>query len=526
MERVHIRILEGLNKYDKIFILYLVFLFIFLFSTFEFNSLLADEGTHLLLSAFYKDLISDILQTKNFSFTHAYNFGIKYLVHYPKLQIAYPPLYHLSVALAFSLSGLSESVGRLVNLIYAMGTFVLFYLLARKYFSSKAAFISTFLFSFSSFSLFYASRAMQDFTMFFFLLLAVYVFLVAIKNLTKLSKRSLALFVLSGFSSFLVAMGKQIGGIVIPFFLIVLAYNFLNKREDRLVIAMNSLVLLLGFFIPLLPYLVILNSVGGLEINRLVAVEYAFQQGEPTSFLDLYFWVWYLIKPALDMPFFLVLFFIFIYFIYRKEKHWKFLLLWFLLFYFFLSLIPNKEPRFFQLFFLPAYVVAGFYLSNLKNTKVLLMIAFLLIYFFVSLFQFISTVQYYPSKEITKEVFEITRGNVALFSEADPLFSSVLMWHLRVLDKNISIAIYRACIFDNKTLDETISIMRENNIHILVYQTWDRRNIENIRPYLNLREGVTVNNLTTEIYTVKNYSTQSTKKCNYVCLTREKICVS
>jgi hypothetical protein len=108
MESVYIRILEGLNKYDKIFILYLVFLFIFLFLTFEFNSLLADEGTHLLLSAFYKDLIFNILQTRNFSFNHAYEFGIRYLVHYPKLQIAYPPLYHLTTAIVFSLFGLSE----------------------------------------------------------------------------------------------------------------------------------------------------------------------------------------------------------------------------------------------------------------------------------------------------------------------------------------------------------------------------------------------------------------------------------
>lgn len=516
------------DKYDKILFAYLFILGVFLFLTFPFNSLVADEGTHLILSVFYRDLIFYLFETGDFSFDNAYNYGINYLVHYPKLQIAYPPLYHLTNALAFTLFDISETVGRVVNSLYALGSFLLFYLIIKKFFNPKTALLSTFLFSFSPLSLYYSSRAMQDFTMFFFLLLSVYIFSFAIKHITKISRRSFLLFSLVGFTVFLAAMGKQMGGIVIFFFLIILAYRFL-KQKNKKPIALNSTVLLCAFLIPLIPYLIVLEAVGGFEINKLVAIGYAYDQGEPTSLFDPYFWVWYPVNASLHAPFTPLFLLVFIFFIYRKEKYWKPLLLWFLVFYVSLTLIPNKEPRFFQIFFLPAYLVAGLYLTRIKTAgKQLFLPAFLLSYSIISLFIFVPTIQYYPSKEISQQTFSLLpkNANIALFSEADPLFSSVIIWNIRVLDEDKNIQIFRACIFDNKTKEEILQTLKENNIHTIVYQTWNPNpKINEIKNNIQLTSTITLNNFTTEIYTVKNFTAVKREKiCNYICLTREKVC--
>lgn len=525
-----------LHKEDKIAIIYLASLFIFLFFTFKFNSLLADEGTHLLLSIFYKDLITHLLQTKDFSFQNAYLYGINYLVHYPKLQIAYPPLYHLTVAFAFSIFNISETVGRVINLIYAIGSFLLFYLIIRKFFNPKTALLATLLFSFSPFSLFFASHAMQDFTMFFFLLLAVYIFSIAMQFLNKLSKCYILLFALTGFSAFLAAMGKQMGGIVIFFFLIILAYQFTRQRKYRKPIVINMLALSLAFFLPLVPYLIILSAVGGIEINKMVAIGYATEQGEPTSLLNSYFWLWYLIKASVHAQFTPILLLIFVWFVYKKQKYWNFLLLWFLVFFITLTLIPNKEPRFSQLFLLPTYATTGLFLEKLttsfKKKRLIgnfLLIIFLLFYFIVSLSTFIPTIQYYPSKELSHQIFYLLpkNANIALFSEADPLFSSVVMWHIRTLDKDKNVQIFRACIFNNKTPEEILQAIKENNIYAIVYQTWNPNpQLENIKNELKLASKVTSYNFTTEIYIVKNFVSKEREKiCNYICLTREEICI-
>lgn len=494
----------------------MIFLFISLYLVSQDSSLLSDEGTHLLLSVFYKDLITNIIQTGDLSFESMYQYGINYLVYYPKLQIAYPPLYHLTTALGFSIFGLSESIGRLVNILYAIGTFTLFYIIIRKYFNSKIAFVSSLLFSLSPFALFYSTRALQDFTVLFFLLLSVYIFSKA------LEKRQLRFFVLAGFTAFLAAMGKQMGGIIIFFYLFYLIWKKYPWK--------NIIVVFLAFLIPLIPYLLILNSVGGFDINKMVAIEAAAIQGEPTSIFNPYYWTQYLITPVYFAPFIPILLLFFFFYIYQKKPYWKEILLWFLLFYFLLSLIPNKEPRFSQFFMLPVYLTAGYYLVKLKIKQIkpkIMLSVFLLGYLIISLLIFIPTMQYYPSKEISEQVFEKTKGNVALFSEADPFFSSVLMWHIRTLDKDKNIQIFRACIFNNKNQEEILEIIKKNNIYYIVYQTWNPRDIEQIKPYLNLEDRVINYNLTTETYVMKDFTFKKQEKiCNYICLTKEKLCKS
>lgn len=520
-----------ISKYDKVFLACMAALFIFLISTFQYNSIVADEGTHLLLSVFYKDLATNIFQTGDFSFQHIYQYGINYLIHYPKLQIAYPPLYHLTNAAAFSVFGLSETIARTVNLIYAIGAFSLFYLIVKKYFSAKTALLSAVLFSFSPISLFFSSRALQDFSMFFFLLFSVFIFSSALQHLAKPSKRSVLLFSLVGFASFLAAMGKQMGGVVIFFFLAILAYNFLRQKKYRKQTLANSAVLLFAFLLPLIPYFFILNAVGGIEINKMVAIGYASEQGEPTSLADPMFWLWYPIKASVAAPFTPLFLMAFAFFVFRKQNHWKPLLLWFSIFFVLLTLIPNKEIRFFQIFFLPAYLAAGFYLEKIlssKKTHFWLLPLFFIAYFAASLLFFMPTVQYYPAKEIAQEVFSKLpeNANIGVFADADPLFSSAIMWYIRVLD-NKKIAIYRSCAFGNSS-ENALENIRKNNIGTIIYQTWDTRpDLKGLKPYLNLEKTITENNYTTEIYNVKNFTAHNQENiCNYACLTGEKICTN
>lgn len=209
-----IKKLKELSFFDKTIVIYLSFLFIFLFYTFYLNSLTTDEGTHLLLSVFYRDLILHLINTRDFSFNNAYQYAIKYLVTYPKLQIAYPPLYHFSNILAFSIFGISTFTGRLVNLTYAILSFLIFYSIIKKFFNSKMAFISTFLFSFTPISIFYASRAMMDFSVFFWMLLSIYTFILAMK------KKENKFFILTGIFASLSTLSKQMGGMIIFFFFI------------------------------------------------------------------------------------------------------------------------------------------------------------------------------------------------------------------------------------------------------------------------------------------------------------------
>lgn len=510
--------------FDKLIIVYLSFLSLFLIYIFYLNSLSPDEGTHLLLSVFYKDLISHLIETRDFSFNNAYDYGIKYLTTYPKLQIAYPPLYHLSNVIIFSIFGISIFAGRLVNLIYTIMALLIFYLIVKKISNPKIAFISTFLFSFSPISIYSASSVTMDFSVFFWLLLSVYMFIRSIKE--KKGK----FFFLTGILVFLATLSKQMGGMIIFFFSLVLLNGVLYKRKARSQNLKFMIILILSFSLPLLPYLFILNKVGGFEINKMVAIGYASTSGEPTSLLDPMFWLYYFytvmnlgnVNSFIFLPLFL---FSFIFYIYNKNPYWKKILLFFLVFYIGLSLIPNKEPRFSQYFLLPSFFTLGYYLSKTKKSLVSL---FLILYVITTLYVFLPTINYYPVEFVANYIYEniSENGNVATFSDIDPLHSSVVMWHLSQLDEDRKIRVYRTCVFDGKEKEEILELLKNNNIYFVIYSTWSKNNqIEKIKDNLTLINKVNSNGLTTEIYAVDNFRYDPNKKiCNYICLTKQTIC--
>ncbi len=499
-------------NFDKGFILYIIVLSVFLIYSFTYNYVFSDEGTHILLSKFYKDLLSSIPQT-GLSFDNLYKFGINYLVYYPKLQIAYPPLFHLTNSLAFTFFGSSVFVARLVNLVYSILTFSVFYLLVKKYFNPKIAFVSTIFFSLSTYSLLYVSRAFQDFASYFFILLSILVFTQA------LEKKSYKHFVLLSITTVLAILAKQISVILVLFFLV-----YLLSRKDlkykRIWFLLVYLILII-FFIS--PYILILNSVGGFEINKIVAVGYASQQGEPTNLLDPFFWLYFLIVPFSFAPFTPIFLLCLVFYIYKREKYWKEFLIFFLIFYVSLSIIPNKELRFSQLFLLPAYISTSLILSKFKNK---FLISLTVLYLIVSLVIFIPTIQTYPQEKIIEKIYKNIPedSGIALLSDDEPFFSSVLIANLAL--KNIKSPILRSCVFLDKEREDILKILDESNVYFIVYSTWSKdKTIEKIKDNISLSFSVSENNLTTEVYVYKNFKNKIPERlCNYICLTGEKIC--
>jgi len=516
--------LKRLSFFDKAIIVYLFFLLIFLIYTFHLNSLSTDEGTHLLLSKFYRDLILHLINTRDFSFNNAYQYGIEYLVTYPKLQIAYPPFYYLSNILAFYIFGISIFTARLVNLVYAILSFFIFYLILKKFFDSKIAFISTFLFSFPPIPVFYSSRVTMDFCVFFWLLLSIYTFIIAVKGKRK------RFFFLTGISASFATLSKQMGSMIIFFYFLIFFKKIVFEKKERIENLKIIAILILSFSLFLLPYLFILNKIGGFEINKMVAIDYASISGEPTSVLDPMFWLYYFIKliniNSINSLIFLPLFlFSFILYIYEKNLHWRKILLFFFVFYIGLSLIPNKEPRFSLYFLLPTFLTLGYYLNK---TNRILVILFLISYIVVTLYIFLPTISYYPVETLANYIYENNseNGNIAMFSDFEPLHSSEVMWHLSQYDKNRTIRVYRSCIFTDKNKEEILELLQNNNIYFIVYSAWSNdKQIEKIKDNLTLVDTIDFKGLVTEIYTFNDFRYDSNmKKCNYICLTKQTIC--
>jgi len=505
------QLFRKLQIIDKIFLIYLLAYFIIYLPTFWFTSATADEGTHLLLATFYRDLIQNIFSTKNFSFQHAYDFGINYLVHYPKIQIAYPPLYHLIVGnLFFPLFGTTLFAGRLVGLLFALLSYSMLYVLVKKFFNPKMALISVLFFSLDPFSLLFAKRAMADYVAFFFMFASIYLYYQALKSKQK------KYFFFAGVFASLAALSKQFAGIVIIF---MFFHYLLSKNKNY----KNLFVLVASFLILLVPYLYILSKIGGFQINYLVAYQYAVTTGEPTSFSNPSLWTYYLVRTTYRfylLPLFLA---VFIFYVYRKQKFWKEMLIWFLIFYIAISVIPNKEERFSQYFLISFYIAASFYFSKL-NKKILVL--FFLAYTILSLYPIKSTFVYYPTHEVSQFVYNNlpTGANVAVFSEGPYTYSSAYMFYLASLDRGKSIHVLRPCAFDNKNSQQILGILKESNVYFIIADPKaDNTFITLIKGNAKRVQLGEISSI--EVYSVKNFTyLERTEKCNYVCLTEEKIC--
>lgn len=505
-----------LSKTDKLFFVYLAVLFIGLAYTFQFNSLLADEGTHLLLSIFYRDLIAHTISSGDLSFNSVYGYAINYLVHYPKLQIAYQPLYHLTNAFFFQIFGPSETIGRFVNLAYALMAFAAFYFLVKEHFGERAALIAAVLFSLSPFSLFYSSRAWLDYTSIFWLITSLLLFGRAMKAGGRWR------FAVCGLATALAFLGKQICGFVLIFYLATILTQKKVLREKL----KSAIVLTVAFSLLAVPYLYLFYSVGGIEASATAAIFYSVTKGDPTSLLDPMYWLLYVVRTGTVAPFFPALLLGLAYYVYKKQPHWKTMALFFAVFYICLSAVPTKELRFSETFMLPAYAAFGALLAS--NKRKMLPAAFLAVYCAVSIALFIPTINYYPVKELTTQMMvDIPDGSsIALLSDEDPAFSSVFMWYVAKEGNGPVHKVYRPCAFDGMSADEIKNMFRDNNVYYVVYSTKSSRStIDLVNDDLTYLFSMSKDGKETTVYAFKEYAAKAAAdKCNYICITQKEIC--
>ncbi len=495
-----------MDRYDKYFVLSATVFFIISFYFALTSSLAPDEGTHLLLAIFYRDLFSHVIST-SISFENAWNYGLDYLLHYPKLQIAYPPLFHWISAIFLNFE-INELFSRLLSTVFYVLSAYIIYCLGKRVFSKKAAVLSAIAFLSFFFTFYFSHMAMQDLCVYFFVILSFYAFLVSRE------KDSYKLFFVTGFLAALAALSKQMGGMVIVIYTLLL---LLEKRWKR------ALVMIAAFSILIVPYLFVLAKIGGIEINKFQGFLYAFSQGEPTSYLNPELWIWYVFKPSLIYPPLLFFLTVFLLYAIRKEKMWKELTVFFIIFYFGLSVILNKEPRFSTFFMIPAFFAFGKFFERKWKVAIALLASF-------SLISFALVIEHYSNfqeEEIVK-LFE-KKGNIAYFGEGGygVPFSSVIMFETRSVEKS---AVekqryhFRGCNFVNLTTGEDIlNSLKEKGIRYIVYYDNSAVNISLINSKIKFLKKFRFNNGWIEIYEFLGYS-KSEEFCNKICLTGWKIC--
>lgn len=507
-----------LNNYDKAFAVFLAVFFLANFYIGSQNSFVSDEGTHATISLFYRDLFFS-LPNLDFSPAKIWQFGMEYMAHYPKLQVTYPPLWHLANGLvSYSIFGVNEFAAKMTTLFFSSLSATLMYILLRRLFSGKIALLSTALFFVNPMSMLFSYRALIDFSSWFFIFATLWVCFEAEKT------GRLRYYLLTGLFAFFATMGQRPAIILLP---AIFVYSFLIKKEVK-----KSLIMALPFLLLMIPYGLVLWKTGGLAVSFSVVETVGIQQGKPPIF-TVYNWVWYLAKfVEFSGPFALIALSSLLYYFYKKEPQWKFLLVWLAVFWIGLGIPQNKEPRFYQWLFLPAYFAFSFYAIKLiekYRLKAVLPIAMLIALYAFYSYSFVSAeVGYNHVPEAEKFMQQNLTGNIAVLSEEGKTYSSEFIFLTAASDARKEKFVYRPCAFLNKSAEEVERIINDNNIQYVAFlKSGDSSYIggdvldktKNNLIYEKTFGGI-------DIYSVKNFSFQKKEICNYVCLTGQKICVN
>lgn len=480
-------------NFDKILIAYLAIFFVCMTTVGFFQNTGPDEGTHSTLSMFYRDLITAAVKNMDFSFNSAYKFGMSYLAHYPKLQVFYPPSYHIITGLVFyNLFGVSIIVARLCNLIFLILSLIIFYYMTKKIFDPKSALLGTIFFSLFPITLSIGRKAMMEFVTMFFLLLSILIYQKTLKS------KKLFPYILTSFFVFMSVMSKRAAVFAAPIF----SLHILQRRK------LKELFIFTGIFtILVIPYALLIWKIGGLGISQTIYQRYAFEEMAWTFFLEF--------------PFLLIFLIIFLLFVYRSDDKSKlFLGIWFSVFFVGVVFLSFKA-RYFIYFSIPLFMVAGKFFSKLKPVWIVI---FLLVYSLVAVYITAQTFHYYPIKPILEDMYEKIPegGNVAMFSESGKLYSSAFIFHFAELDVEKELFFYRPCLFSEKDGAEILEFLEENNIYYVIAVPG-----ESGYEKIDLVDGSLekIGDGAFEVYTFRDFEYKRKEKhCNYVCLTEEEIC--
>lgn len=507
------------NNYDCFFVCFVVLASVFNILLAQNISLSPDEGTHLTLSLFYKDLAANSWNL-GFDINRMYEFSTNYLIHYPKLTITYLPMYHLSVALMFSF-GLDPIMGRLVSVIYFVLTSAMIYLISIKFLKSrKAGIFSVLLFSLTPTVFDYISKASMDYTAYFFGFLSIFLFLKAMETERK------KYYVLSGIASFLVFFSRIFA--VFPL-LAMVSFVLLFGKKGRI---KKLLLVVIPFMVLFVPFAFLYERIGGLEVNQFIIKEAEQMPWVQYNLLApfYYFFSYGTQTYGLGIIVFLFAFFC----LHREIKAGKnmdrnlFFVLWFTFAYIILTYFQNT--RYVSYLLMPLIFPAGYYFSRIKIRYAAPFFMILLVIVGWNSYQEAVSTQGFAhaEKEISAYLFS-KGGNIGILSE-EPVFSSVFIYYMSSSDLNKTVSVYRPCFFYNflnTSREALVEEMGANGIRniLVARESKGYELLKSIEGRASLEKTFYANNYTFDVYSFKP-TVNATKLCNYICVTGYYLCTN
>jgi hypothetical protein len=459
-----------------------------------------DEGTHATTGLFYKDLISNLKSLH--SMNDIEKFTINYIVKYSKVTLYYPPLYHLLLAIVFSIQE-NIMIARILNILITIVTSFVIYRLAYECFGDKKiSFLSSVFFLSFSIIFFYANKVMID-------VLQILTFSLALWYYFKLKKNKIEnlhlnnLLILSVLIS--VSFLTKFYSIFIPIIILLDSFLYSKKFFKRVL-----LCLILSFLI-ISPYAYLYYKFG---MFKLVIGKAVTPWESSLVFFDIFR------NFGEFLGFFVV--FSLVYFFYRNRRSYIFFI-WFFIPLAVLLYLKNSDPRF-AFILMPIYAMSCAFSftevekmlkTRLKKNLLVILISLLLLLQIISNIYLNSQGPNYPVDEIMKSVKK--DGNVLILSE-DPVYSSVFMFYGRT--NKISGNVIRSCVFFKNNL--TSDFLHDWGIRYVI----DQENIlnETSTKSLNLSVNIErkVNGTSLILYEAQGEVNKI--ECNFVCILLGKVC--
>lgn len=514
--RVQSKFIRKVDKPDSYFLIFILAFFIF--SLFLLNTPpTADEGTHSLIALFFRDLFRDLAKYPTFSFSDVYDYAISYLVHYPKLSLYYPPLLHITTSFFFRFLEVSFFTGRLVVLLFSIGTLLVMYKTIGKFFNKKLALVATVLFSIMPMIYYNSITMMTDIPYMFFFMAAMFFYLTALQSKRKLHFILASVFTALGF------LTKWNAILILP---IIFVYVLLEKRGlIRHFIVSAILTLLI-----VSPYLLIVWKAGLITLPYVSSLQTSATAKQDPQFTSVQGWIYYLnvlSKQYFSLPLLIASLGALILYSIKKEKHWKLFVIWFLTYYMFFTILSNKEPRYMMPIVPTLLIPLSFFIlsQKMKVSVPVILVGIALISFATT--QLVSSAYYYNPdfKEIAKAT--LTReGNILVAAEPSWFYSSQFIFTLASLDENSSKFVYRSCSLSSMSLDDLSSTYGVNQIIVPEPADRDLDNVLLVKSSPNLvLENEFQRNTTKVSLFIFNTSSQK-QYCNFICVLNATICTN
>ena len=517
---------ENFNRIDLCFLLFMIAFFavslLFLNTTPT-----PDEGTHNLIALYFHNLFNDWIKNPTFSFSKIYDYTISYLVHYPKISLYYPPLFHIILSFFYRIFGVSFWAGGLLTLIFLVLTSISIYAFCKKFINRRVGFLSAALFSFSPLIFFNSIRAMTDIPYMLFLVLTIYEFLKALESGEK--KHFI-------FSAILFSIGFLIKWNVVLIIPMIFLYALIDYRSrvKKLIFSFLLIAVILS------PYLLLAikagfitvpfkSSLGFITVPFKSSLTGSYVATQDPQFTSTGGWVYYfevLWNQYLTIPIFILAIVSFVLYCIRRERLWKLLLLWFLTYYLVFTIIPNKEDRYILPAVIPMIIPLSYFVMSFKKSLSILFSVILILILVISSYMILSQSNQYKT-DFDMIVKTLDNGSIALATEPSWFYSSEFMFRLAALDENMTKIVFRPCSFSSISINNMID--SGVNYFIVAEPTEDRFtenvNLVKTSSYLYLFEKIETKNSSISIYAAKGYTDKKFDKiCNYVCILQDWIC--